>query len=339
MPGMSQAKLQQFARGLAAHPIARAVGLSLLLHFVGIAGVELGNQLGLWDRSFVPEVFRSRVVEEAQELAQQRQVQEVPLLFVQVDPAQASAEAPESAKFYSSENTVASNPDATVETEQPKVEGAQEVVPQVMDVPRPSPAPPAQANAPPEREVMRPTPEPAPEPTEAEGPGEMQMARAAPRPEPEPVQLEQEQPAVERAPYRSLAQARAEKGLIQGPKMKQEGGVRKASLASNLDVKAMPFGSYDAAFIAAVQARWFSILDQRDYVRNESGRVVLDFRLTEDGRIMEMRVVESSVSEILTLICRRAVEDPAPYNPFPTDLRRQMRNNYRDIRFTFYYHN
>lgn len=338
---MSQAKLQEFARGLAAHPIARALALSLLLHFVGIAGVEVGNRLGLWERSFVPKAFRSRVVEQAQQMADRRQQQEteVPLLFVQVDPSQAAAEAPENAKYYSSQNTVASNPDPTIETETPKIEGKQELVPQVMDVPKPGPQPEPPASTPPQREVMRPAPEPAPAEEEAEKPGEMQMARAVPRPQPEEPSPEQEKPAVERAPFRSLAQARAEKGLIQGPKMKQEGGKRRASLAANLDVRAMPFGSYDAAFIAAVQARWFSILDQRDFVRNETGRVVLDFRLNQDGRITEMRIAESSVSDTLAWICQQAVMDPAPYDPFPRDLRRQMAHDYREIRFTFYYHN
>ena len=338
---MSQPKLQEVAQAVAAHPIARAVALSFLLHVVMITGVELGNRLGLWERSLVPNVFKSKIVEEVQEMTarRQQQEQEIPLLFVQVDPAQAVEEAPENARFYSAQNTVAANPDPTIETEQPKIEGEQELVPQVMDVPRPAPQPTPQPTPPPQREVMRPAPEPAPSQEEAEKRGEMQMARAAPRPEPQIPEPESAKPQVERAPYRSLAQARAEKGLIQGPKVRQDGGVRKASLASNLDVKAMPFGSYDAAFIAAVQARWFSILEQRDFVRNESGRVVLDFRLNQDGRITEMKVVESTVSDTLAWICRRAVEDPAPYDSFPRDLRRQMRHDYRDIRFTFYYHN
>ena len=342
---MSQAKLQHFARGVASNPIATAVLLSLLLHFVGIGTVELGRQFGWWDRS-LRELLRSKIPEEVEKMAEQRrqleqqqQEEEVNLVFVQVDPTSA-AEAPENAKYYSSANTVASNPDPVIETEQPKIDGSQELVPQVMEVPRADqqPAPAQPPPPPPQREVMQPALAPTPEPAVEEKPGDMQMARAEPRAQPREQSPPEPEPPVERTRPLTLAAAKAQKGLIEGPKMRQEGGVKRASLGHNLDVKATPFGSYDAAFIAAVQARWFSLLDQGDFVRNAAGRVVLDFRLNRDGRITEMRVVESTVSDTLSWICQRAVLDPAPYDAFPMDLRRVMRTDYRDVRFTFYYH-
>ena len=119
--------------------------------------------------------------------------------------------------------------------------------------------------------------------------------------------------------------------------MKQAGGVARLAFDPGLDVKATPFGTYDSEFIMAVQARWFSLLDQRNFVGNESGRVVVQFRLHQDGRISDMKVEDSQVSEILSWFCQRAVLDPAPYKPFPSDLRRMMDNEYREIRFTFYY--
>jgi hypothetical protein len=90
-------------------------------------------------------------------------------------------------------------------------------------------------------------------------------------------------------------------------------------------------------FIEAVQSRWFNILDERDFVGNQGGRVVVEFRLHQDGRITDLTVVEAGVTELLSWFCQRAILDPAPYLPFPSDLRRMMHNDYREIRFTFYY--
>jgi outer membrane biosynthesis protein TonB len=183
-------------------------------------------------------------------------------------------------------------------------------------------------------------PQEKPKPVEpkppAERPGETLLARATPRPETmQPSNPSQPQPQQRRP--RTLAEAKANKGIIEAPKMKQEGGVRRAALDPGFNVKETPFGTYDAKFIQAVQARWFSLLDQRDYVGAESGRVVVEFRLKQDGRITNMRVVDSNVSEVLSWFCQRAILDPAPYEPFPSDLRRMMDTDYREIRFTFYY--
>ena len=157
------------------------------------------------------------------------------------------------------------------------------------------------------------------------------LARAAPRPRPQP------RPPEPRRPYRSLAQAKADKGLLAGEKMKQEGNANRFSLAPSHDVRKTPFASYDLAFINAVQTRWLNILEERGFVGTDTGKVVLEFRLNYDGRILSMRVVESEVNELLSWFCQRAVLDPAPYMPFPPDLRRRQKTDYREIRFTFYY--
>jgi outer membrane biosynthesis protein TonB len=65
--------------------------------------------------------------------------------------------------------------------------------------------------------------------------------------------------------------------------------------------------------------------------------VVVEFRLNQDGRITNIRVVDSTVSQVLSWFCERAVLDPAPFKPFPSDLRRMMNTDYREIRFSFYY--
>ena len=340
--------MQSFGRELAGNTLARAFAISILVHFVGIAGVELGSQLGWWKMSLLP-FTKSRVVDHAikaeQQLQEQlrqalQQVPEAQLVFVEVDPAQAAQEAPKDARYYSSQNTVASNPDPG-EKPQPRIDGQQEKVPKTFDTLKPAPQPvqPApqlpktQTKAPtPEQKTapQRPTPQEETKPTREQQPGETLLARAAPRPQPQPPVEQPRRP-------RTLAEAKAQKGIIEGQKSRQEGGVRRHSVGMNLDVKATPFGSYDAMFIEAVQARWFNLLDEREFAGGQSGKVVLEFRLNHDGRITSLRVVESDVDEILSWFCQRAILDPAPFRAFPSDLRRMLSHDYREVRFTFYY--
>ena len=136
---------------------------------------------------------------------------------------------------------------------------------------------------------------------------------------------------------RTLEAARREKGGIIGDRMKQPGGVKRFALEPSFDVRSTPFGAYDAAIIAAIQNRWYDLLETRDYAAKYSGKVVLEFRLNSDGRVTDMKVSENGVTEILGLLCQRAVQDPAPFAPWPADLKRMVGKEYREVRFTFYY--
>jgi len=352
---VNSAKGENSLRHLLSASIGRAFAISVIIHFLFIATLEVGSRLGWWKHSFLPAMLQSKAYQELLKAIEQRKNQPPPekqeppetqLVFVEVDPAQAAPEAPKQAKYYSSQNSIASNPNTQIETASPKIEGNQDKVAKTFDTLKPEQ--PKEAKPPPKPEnksqIVKVEPKPQPEkpvqPPEKPKPkepepkleqGDLLMARAAPKPPPQP-------PAEQAKPRpKTLAEAMAQKGIIQGQKMRQEGGVRRHSLQSNLDAKATPFGSYDAAFIAAVQARWFSLLDQRDFVGNSSGKVVLEFRLNKDGRILDMRVSESTVPEFLSWLCQRAVLDPAPYMAFPADLRRLYSGDSRDIRFTFYY--
>ncbi len=128
------------------------------------------------------------------------------------------------------------------------------------------------------------------------------------------------------------------KNSLPGVKMKQEGGVRREALVPSLDVKATPFGAYDAAFIQAVTQRWYDLLDSRQFARDRSGKVVLRFHLNYDGRVSDMVVMQNTVGDLLGYVCQKAVMDPAPYAEWPTDMRAMVGLDYREITFTFYYY-
>ena len=345
----SKAQAESFGRELAANPVARALALSVLLHFVLISGVELGRKAGLWTHSLLPQRGKSRLVQEvekAEELLKKQieealQIPEAQLVFVEVDPSVAEKEAPKDAKFYSAQNSIASNPDVA-DRNLPKVDGQQEKIVKTFDTLKPDPRPAqpkpqeakpeqkaqpkvAESKTPPPREI----PKEEPKPTRPQDSGETLLARAAPKAQPE-------QKAAPSRP-RTVAEAKAQKGIIEGQKMRQDGGVRRARLNMSLDVKATPFGSYDNAFIAAVQSSWFRQLDERQLFSNDAGKVVVEFRLNYDGRITGLRVVETEVNDHLAWMCQRAVLDVNPFMEFPSDMRRLVKNDFREIRFTFYY--
>jgi hypothetical protein len=65
--------------------------------------------------------------------------------------------------------------------------------------------------------------------------------------------------------------------------------------------------------------------------------VVVKFQLTSTGEIREIDIEEDTVGVIQSLLCQRAISDPAPYGKWPNDMRRLVGADYRNIRFTFYY--
>jgi outer membrane biosynthesis protein TonB len=210
------------------------------------------------------------------------------------------------------------------------------------DVPRQKftplqPSPPPQ----PPKETKPPTPEP-PKPAQAEAkpkpaytPGDLTFAKPSPTPRPTDGPANEPKPERPRTIREELA--RQPQNQLPGPKMQQNGGVgRRAELAS-FDTKSTEFGAYDAALVAAISQRWFTLLDERDYASDSRGKVVLQFALHYDGRVSDMNMAENTTGEVLGLICQKAVLDPAPFAAWPSDMRRIL-GDVRHIQFTFYYY-
>ena len=233
------------------------------------------------------------------------------MLFVQVDPAVETTVAPKDAKFYSSRNSVAANPDPKKEMPVPKLDGKQDKVIRTTSTPKP--------------EALQPAPPKEQTPTQP-APGKEKAAESKPvdktpgddKPKPtDPSQstdttMGEDEIRPIRPRVRTLAEAKKQKGLLTGEKMKQDGGVRRRASMASVDAKATPFGAYDEQVIAAIQKRWFDILDERDYSREKTGYVVLEFYMHSDGRVTNVSVKENTVGEMLSIVCQKAVLDPAP---------------------------
>ena len=294
--------------------LALALALSLAAHLLAWGGCEVGKQLGVWQRLHLPAWVHSLKfnVLPVRPLVQETE----PVVFMDVNPEQATIEAPKNAKYYSSQNSRAANPEANRNANIPQLNGKQTEVAKTEDVTRPnfSKLQPAAPEVNPQQEARHPMLDP----------GDLTLAKLE-------DSQQQERP-------RTLKQVTAQQNRLPGQQKKEEGGVQRQALVPSFDAKATPFGVYDAAFIEAVTQRWYDLLDSRQFARDRSGKVILQFHLNYDGRISDMKVTENTVGDVLGYVCQKAVMDPAPYAKWPTDMREMMNADYREITFTFYYY-
>jgi outer membrane biosynthesis protein TonB len=290
------------------HNFILGLGASLVLHATGLGGWILALMLSFSQASQDPNAAHSTR-------------DRIPTLFVEVNPDMASAVAPQDTPYYSTVNSLAANPDPQTDSATPQLDGSQDQFLRLVDIPKPGPQP-LQPSPPPEIEPLLAR---EPEPVLPDKPVDLAVA---------PVPSRLTSPAENRA--RTVVEARLRKGLIAGPQSRQPGGASRRG-AISIDARASPLGGYDAALIAAIQQRWWDLLDD-SAVAPRSGRVVVEFTLHQDGRVTEARIVEQEVGEILALYCRKAITDPAPYARWPAELHRLLSRDYREVRVTFHYY-
>jgi hypothetical protein len=290
-----------------------ALALSLGLHLFVWSGYEAGKHLGVWQRLQWPAWLYHLAIMKVVPGPTARQNNQEPLIFMEV--AQPTAEAPQNAKNYSSQNSLAADP-TRGNKDVPQLNGKQTEIAKTENVPRPV-----------FNKLQPATPAPQPKSQPAVQPGDLTLGK------PENSQ-QQEQPRP-RTVSKALAQ---QASRLPGVQMKQEGGTPRPALVPSFDVKATPFGAYDAAFIEAVTQRWYDLLDSRQFAMDRTGKVMLRFHLNYDGSIADMKVLGNTVGDVLGYVCQKAVTDPAPFAPWPGDMRRMIGENYREITFTFYYY-
>jgi hypothetical protein len=303
--------------------LAWAFGISLAVHLFCYGGYEFGTSVlpGWLERVKFLAALAHHL--RAQQKSPPQQPSEPPLVFVDVNPEVVTTEAPKDAKYYSSHNSQAANPDADMNSNVPKITGEQTHVPKTEDTPRSNPdklQPDFGALDRKEAEQNKPQ----------QPPGDLAMAKPD-------TTLRQENPPPEHVRPRTLSAV----PQLAGQKMKQDGGVKRQLRTFAVDAKGTSFGVYDAQFIRAVQQRWYDLLDSSNFSFDRHGRVVLQFHLNYDGTITDMKVVDDTVDGspdgIMGILCQRAVRDPAPFEKWPREMRLEINKDYREIQFAFYY--
>lgn len=299
-----------------------ALVLSLLAHLLVWGGYELGKKYHLWERWHWPAALR---------LAQKKTPppavvpESEPTIFLDVDPDQVSPDAPKNAKYYSAKNSRAANPEAERDVNQPKLTGKQADVPKVREAPRAPITKPQPTTAPPTPQKEQETAPPKP----TEEPGETKLAK---------FDLSPEKKETPEKP-RTLKEARAQSSPLRPSiPMQQDGGTRRRALLPSFDSKSTAFGEYDAKIVEAISQRWYDLLDSQKFAQDRTGQVTLRFHLNANGTVSDMTVLKSTVGDLLSYVCQQAVTDPAPFETWPSDMRRAIGANFREITFTFYYY-
>ena len=298
-----------------------ALLFSLLVHLTVWGGYEAEKKTG-WLKKLFPPAKHKLV------MLQPKPVEQPVDPTVFVDVSQASADAPKSAKYYSDKNSRAANPDANVDSNQPKLDGKQHDVPKINDTPRPvkaKPVPPTLPQQPAEEKPQE------AKPATALNPGALQPGKPADTAKPDENVTPPERP-------RTIRQALAQSNQLPGLQMQQDGGVKRRALSSSLDAMATPFGAYDRAIVEAISQRWYDLLDSQQFADSRTGKVTLYFHLNPDGSVTELKITNNGVGDLLGYVCQEAIEQAAPFAKWPSDMRRMVGANFREITFTFYYY-
>src|SRR5262245_34961563 len=140
---MSAAYPPVLSRQLGRDPLVLALVVSLLVHLGLYGGWQLGKHLGWWKYhpAWLSSLTRSlakAATRRNKKPPPKTQETVLPLTFVEIDPDTATPDAPADAKFYSSKNSKAANPDPKNEP-QVKVDGQQEKIVRLMDNEKPKP--------------------------------------------------------------------------------------------------------------------------------------------------------------------------------------------------------
>jgi outer membrane biosynthesis protein TonB len=301
--------------------LAWALALSLAAHFLVWGGYELGQKTGLWQRLHWPGHKQLAVKKVAPPPVQDSD----PSIFLTVDDA--TPEPPKNTKYYSSKNSQAAQTDTSSRnSNQPKLNGKQTDVPNPRDVP-PTPnakLQPVQQLQPPSQIKMA-----APPPSMMEV-GDLKLSK--PQTSPEKNETTPERP-------RTLNEARAQQANpLPKIQMQQDGGAQRTALQAAFDAKATQFGDYDAQMFGAIEQYWDDQLASQKFARDRIGRVTLRFHLNYDGSVTDMEVLQNQVGDLLCYVCQKAVNDTQPYAKWPSDMRRMIGDNYRQITLTFIYY-
>ena len=106
--------------------------------------------------------------------------------------------------------------------------------------------------------------------------------------------------------------------LVRGPLMRSQGTASRRGVVA-IDATFSEFGEYQQQFYAAVQAGWYQQIKFYQPM-DTSARVQVRFTMKADGSIENVEVVETTASEIATVICESAISKRSPFRPWTRQM-------------------
>jgi outer membrane biosynthesis protein TonB len=323
--------------------VFRALAWSLAIHLLCYGAWKWGQTHGWWQSStprWMQALTKKLLTPVTVKIAPPpKKPLDVPLIFVDTDPALAMKEPPPNAKYYSANNTPAANTEIKHLSDIPNITGHQQHVPKPTDSSK-SKAQPLEPT-PKAEDKTEEQPESKPKPRQSMAPGDLAMAKPANQKQPDDGKAETN-PDVSVAPqpaphhFSRLDQVPGHNGIT-GEKMRQDGGVPRQEREPSFAAVGKSYGDYDAELIDAVSTCWHQLLQDR--MANVSGEVVVEFRLLPTGAITDVKVTKNTVDEFYATICSLAISKSAPFRPWPRQMQLDLGSDHRDVQFTFYYEN
>jgi len=115
-------------------------------------------------------------------------------------------------------------------------------------------------------------------------------------------------------------------GLGTGAHGRRIGGLEILS-----DTEGVDFGPYLARVLNDVRKNWYRLIPQSD--RMKKGKLAIEFAITKDGHLAEIKLVETSHDTILDRAAWGGIAASNPFHPLPSEFR----GRYIALRFHFYY--
>jgi hypothetical protein len=102
------------------------------------------------------------------------------------------------------------------------------------------------------------------------------------------------------------------------------------------DAKWSNYGAYLERVITTVQLQWERIIIEQKANPVLGSLVAVKFVMNDEGRIIDIGVVETSANDTATRACVSAITDRMPYGPWTDDMKAVLGNK-QEMTFTFYY--
>lgn len=93
--------------------------------------------------------------------------------------------------------------------------------------------------------------------------------------------------------------------------------------------------AYDQRLVTLVKEKWYNLVEQRTVIA--TGCIVVEFDLHANGTVSDLAVINQTVDDTLASLCLRAIQEIAPFAPWPAELRKEIKSQQRVVRFTFNY--
>ncbi len=111
---------------------------------------------------------------------------------------------------------------------------------------------------------------------------------------------------------------RLDPDLVSGPLRQSDSSARRRGEVA-IDATFSEFGEYEQQFYAAIQSGWYQEIEFFQPM-DTAARVHVRFRIQADGTVDHVEAVQSTASQVATVICVNAITKRSPFRPWTEEM-------------------